>query len=206
MKSAVFAACVAAACLACGRERSQPARVLTDPSAILARLNARYLHASTYTDQGAVDTARDLTERVFLWFFRGPSHDTFTTSFTRPRVHFLYHPQYGRTREAEGVPGDRDFELALSSVRGISCRAADFSVGLLSPDSPKRPLASMQEVKLLRYDEVHHRRCYVITGKDRVFNYRVSIDMESFLVLRILVTSPIKPDYIVTIDYWPVIS
>ena len=177
-----------------------------DSEAILARVNARYSHAATYNDSGVVDDSRDLTGRIFSWVFNGPSHDTFSTSFKRPYLRFVYHSNYRMDRAAEGIPGDNDFELALSGLRGISHCAADFPLGLLSSKASPRPFAAMKDIKLLGSADVHHRRCYVISGRDRAYKYQIFIDAETFVLLRVFVTSPANADYAVTIDYWPVLG
>src|SRR5262245_41319819 len=114
-----------AAIVACGRsEAPLPPPPPLSASTVLSRMSSAYANAGSYTDHGSFRDDDDLGARLFSTILRGPSHDTFTTSFTRGgALSFSYRYSYRHEQIVSGAE--------LSALYGVTRGASAFVPRLL---------------------------------------------------------------------------
>ena len=184
-----------------------PERVKAPPpvlsaSAVLSRMVSVYSTAAAYTDRGSVRD--DNFGSHLLWIIlRGPSYDTFATSFKRgSSTSFAYHQSYWRNRTLTGRLDDPQFSDKLAALRGVTRGASDLALRLLAPRSGQWSIAALSEPTLRPPIDIRNHTCYVVVGSRGPTHYRLSVDSVTYELIRVHVGWDTTPSSS-TIDYWP---
>ena len=170
--------------------------------AVLSRMASVYATAAAYTDRGSVRDD-DLRSRLLWTILRGPSYDTFTTSFKRDgSTSFAYHQSYRRDHTVSGRVDDPQFSGELVALRGVTRGASDLVLQLLAPRSGEWSITALSEPGLRPPIHIRNHTCYVVAGARGPTHYRLSVDSVTYELIRVHVDWDMTRSSS-TIDYWP---
>jgi len=192
---------------------------------MLERMAAAYAHATSYADQGvAVDV------------YRAPQRDhsrrlTFTTAFVRPRSFRFEYRDNGDAARAYVIWSDgsrvrtkwfvddnkvhdvRTFGLAIAAATGVSSGTAYSVPSLLLPDLVRgRSVSTLNSAHVEGIEVVGGRKCYRVSGKISEDSRTLWIDIETYMLRKIVDRRHIAPsggdafDVESTVTYTPVLN
>jgi len=174
-------------------QRAEPMTV----TEILARATSVYVSCHTYSDQGEVAT------KIDTGFISHPQIDHFTTAFVRPND-FRFELRAGlgnrenryvawkaRSLEQAGWPigvRQQPIDETLLGFFGVSHGSAGTVPALLLPDlfQGKGLFASLSELKLNGEEKIDGRRAYKIEAWLQGDSFRLWVDTNQFLILKIV--------------------
>jgi hypothetical protein len=160
-----------------------------------------YSTAPAYSDHGSIRGDDDWGGHVLWLTLRGPSYDTFATTFQRNgSTSFTYHERYFHDRSVRGKPTDPRFIGTVSSLYGVTTGASELVINMLVPESGRWNISALAQPKTELPTRIENHTCYVVSGRHGLARYTLAIDSITYQMIRVKVHWNSTNS---TINYWP---